>query len=47
MAMYKQITGTWQQWGQRLTPSKNGYISKEVQNKITQLNIAYTKKRVI
>lgn len=45
MAMYKQITGTWQQWGQRLTPSKNGYISKEVQNKITQLNIAYAKNK--
>lgn len=45
MAMYKQITGSWQKWGQRLTPSKNGYISKEVQNKITQLNIAHAKNK--
>lgn len=47
MAMYKQITGSWQKWGQKLTPSADGKISTEVQNKITQLNIAYAKSRGI
>lgn len=47
MAMYKQITGSWQKWGQKLTPSHDGKISTEVQNKITQLNIAYAKRRVV
>ena len=45
MAIYKQITGRWQKWGQPLTPSKDGKISHEVWGKITQLNIAYVKSR--
>ncbi len=45
MAIYKQITGSWQKWGQPLTPSKDGKISHEVWGKITQLNIAYVKSR--
>lgn len=48
IAMYKQMTNVFPKWGQKLSPSKDGFISQEVQNKITQMNIAYQRsKRII
>ncbi len=47
IAMYKQMTGTFPKWGQKLSPNTNVKISSEVLGKITQMNIAYAKSKEV